>query len=211
MRLSALNMLILVGASACATGPQANFVVNPAVDLSDYATFAWIADDPQLSEPPAYSRKNDDRIENAIVSTLSTKGYVFIDDRSEADFVVGYSVGLRNNLKLSAAPDYFGANWSHASGYLPTGGEKVPGRELGAPDAFWDGVHKDYGATVSKGRPEARLTVDIFDVRSKAPAWQGSVEKEVTQHDRENADDTINRAVAKLFANFPDSETIKGE
>lgn len=211
MRFAFLSMLLLVGLSACATGPKASFVGNPEIEISDYETFAWIADDPQLSEPPEYSRKHDDRIEKAILSALTAKGYVFLADRSEADFVVGYSVGFRKNLKLSSAPEYFGANWVHAAGYLPPGGEKVPGRELGVPDSFWEGIHKDYGTTVANDRPEATLTVDIFDVESKTPAWQGSVEKEVTQHDRENADETINAAIAKLFSKFPSNRAIKGD
>ena len=199
-----LFILLLTGVlAACASGAKTNFVLNPDVALDSYQSFSWVADDPQLSEPPDYSRKNDDRIEEAITAVLTEKGYLFVADRDKADFVVGYSVGIRKNLKLSAAPDYFGANWSHASGYIPPGGDRIPGRELGVPDSFWQGIHKDYGAVIESGRREGTLTVDVFDVDTKNPAWQGSIEKEITQHDRENATESFNDAISKLFEPFP--------
>lgn len=187
----------------CATGANTSFVENPQVDFTAYERFSWIADEPRLTERPAYGAKNDERIENAIVAALEAKGYRFVADRDEANFVIGYSVGIRDNLKSTAAPEYFGANWTHAAEYLPPTGDKIPGRPTGAPDSFWDGIHKDYGATIEKGRPEGRLTIDLFDVGTKQPAWQGSIEKKVTQHDREHATEAFNKAIAKLFAPFP--------
>ena len=198
---------IIALAAACASAPATTHVANPDTAFNDYRSFSWIADEPRLSERPEYSARNDDRIEYAIISALQSKGYRFIADRDAADFVIGYSVGVRNNLKATAAPEYFGANWSHASQYIPPDGRRDPAGELGLPDEFWKGVHKDYGATLEKGRPKGTLTIDIFDVRTKTPAWQGVVQKEITQHDRENADEAFNAAIAKLFEPFPSRAT----
>ncbi len=197
--------------SACAGSGKYSFVDNPEINFDNYRHFSWIAGDPQMSERPDYSARNDDRIENAIVSALETKGYVFVADRNEADFVVGYSVGIRKNVKLEAAPDYYGGNWVHASKYATPAGSRNTTLEIWGPEAFWEGINVDYGATIEKGRPEGTLTIDIFDVRSKTPAWQGIVEKEITQQDRKNATDAFNAAITKVFAPFPINRTIQGD
>ncbi len=191
--------------AACASAPKVDYAATPGADFSDYQTFSWVADDPQITERPGYSRKNDDRIEAAIVASLEDKGYVFVAEREAADFTVGYGVVIHNNVKTSGGSEYYGANWNHASGYLRVGGERLPTSEIGAPNDFWTGIHRDAGATVQDGRPEATLTIEIFDMSASSSVWRGYASKKITQHDRENPNEIIRTAVTSVFKSFPDN------
>jgi hypothetical protein len=121
------------------------------------------------------------KIQDAIRSELERKGYSFTENRDEADFVVAYTVGTRENIRTSHYPVGYHGSW----------GWHVPGSYYYIRE------------TTEHRYTEGTLGVDIFDNESKKPVWHGWAEKTITESDRADPSSVIREGVAKLFESFP--------
>jgi hypothetical protein len=67
------------------------------------------------------------------------------------------------------------------------------------------GAWTGYRATFAPGERinEGTLGVHVVDRRSNRLAWEGIVNDRVTEAMKENPDETINRLIARIFAEFP--------
>jgi len=182
-------VLILALLGACATTFQATFDHDSSNNFSNYQTFAWISKNPmrigQGSATP--NPLLEPRIMSALEKALVAKGYRLVADSTSADFVVSFTIGSREDIKVDSYPSMAG------------------GVGYGRPGHWrWGGAYYGYGTeTTVRQYTKGMLAVDIFDVNDRRPVWHGVASKTVNDSDRENMQETIDAAVDAIVAGFP--------
>ncbi|MGI9202694.1 MAG: DUF4136 domain-containing protein [Woeseiaceae bacterium] len=171
---------------ACATGFQATHDRDPGHDFSGYQTFAWISANPMTAG--ATNRINNPMLEPRIMASvdraLRAKGYEKQFQAENADFVLSFTVGSRDQIKIDSYPTMSGGYASY------------PRR--------WGGAYYGYGTQTSvRQYTEGMLAIDVFDVKERKPVWHGYASKRISAADRRDADTTINAAVDAILEGFP--------
>ena len=93
-------------------------------------------------------------------------------------------------------------------------------REERTLDTFYDGIGGGWRWRWGGGFRSATTTVtiyevgtlviDVFDAMTKDPLWRGTASKTVSENPQTNTE-TLNRAVEKMFRNFPPSGRTKAK
>jgi len=183
LHLQLKHLLGVVVLCAFATGCESISTTtdhDAAFNFSGYRTFSWISNSPLVSRAPETSPLAEGRIENAVKSDLTQKGFVFVADPTKADFVIAFSVGSRQQVRVTSNP--------YAAGY-------------GAGPYMWGRPY--YQDIDVREYTQGRLAIDIFDVKLKQPVWHGHGTKSITAADQKNAEELINKAVAAILKSFP--------
>ncbi len=178
-----LVLVLAAAAGGCSTIRSGSHVDETA-DFSDYRSWSWIADDPHVAadEIPV-SPLTHAKIREAISEQLRIKGYEFAAERESADFVVSYTVGRRDKLRVSSWPVAYRGPWGwHVAG-----------------SRYYVREYEEHVYT------EGSLSVDVFDALSRQPVWHGWAEKSVTERDRQDPTEVIRDGVARLLEPFPRS------
>ncbi len=173
---------ILVG--ACATISTGSHY-DEHHNFVGYHTFSWIAANPYVKaideEPAKVNPLTQLKIERALRAELESRGYVFVDDKEVADFVLGYTVGTRQKVNIESYPSMYRGYWGWHS----------------YNDVYFSHEYREYSYD------QGTLGVDVFDGKSHQPVWHGWATKTVTASDREDPSQTIIKAVALIFDKFP--------
>ena len=176
-------LLLLVGTlSACATIKTGSHF-DATTNFAAYKSFSWIDNEPYISAPSAIpvDALSKSMIKAEIQAQLERLGYTFTDSRNNADFVVAYTIGTRDEIRVNSYPSNYRGYW----------GWHVPYSYYYFHDIS---VH-----TYTTGT----LGVDIFDNKSGKPVWHGWAEKTVTDSDRSNPGPAIKAGVGGIFESFP--------
>ena len=176
-----------LGLAGCASGFKATYDADPSHDFGGYQTFAWISANPmivgQTNRMP--NPLLEPRIMAAFESGLAAKGFRKLDDPEAADFVLSFTVGSREEIKVNSYPaTYAGYGYRGAWG--------------------WGGPY--YGmATETQVRQyqKGMLALDVFDVKEHRPVFHAVAEKSITDSDRKKMDETIQAAVDAVLQAFP--------
>jgi hypothetical protein len=177
-----LRLLWLAGAFAllagCETTPltaQSDFSAD--TDFAAYRSFGWISTHPLAFADPSTSPQFEGRAMTAISEILREKGYRFEEDAAKADFVVSFSLGARDAIRVNNYPTQRSNVWeSDAQAQQP--------------------------ADV-RTYTEGTLAIDLFDVKRRQPVWHGWVVKTISAADRANATSVVRDVVAAILAKFP--------
>lgn len=184
-------VLVLALLGACASTFKATHDHDSNNDFSNYQTFAWISKNP-MKVGKGVTTPNpllEPRITSALEKGLVAKGYKWVADASSADFVLSFTIGSRDEIKVDTYP-------SMSAGY----GGAYPSHWR------WGGAYYGYGTETSvRQYTKGMLAVDIFDVKDRRPVWHGVASKTINESDRENMDETIKAAVDAILAGFPPS------
>ena len=185
------SLAALFALMGCASTIDTTYDHDPANDFSGYQSFAWISTNPMKLGHSARVPNPllESRIMSAIETSLGKKGYVFVHEPKDADFVASFTVGSREEIRVDSYP-------SMSAGY----GVAYP-RHWG-----WGGMY--YGvATETEVRQytEGMLAIDIFDVKERRPVWHGVATKRISESDRDDVGATIKSAVDAILAGFPPS------
>ncbi|MDH4124913.1 MAG: DUF4136 domain-containing protein [Gammaproteobacteria bacterium] len=172
---------VLVGCSTISTGAHYDETTN----FGAYKTFSWIGASPYVTaandSEPAVSPLTRSKIEAALRAGLEAKGYQFVEQDGQADFVLAYTIGTRQEISIDSYPaPYYGAWGWHVRG-----------------------SHYYVNEVSAHSYTRGTLGVDIFDADSKQPVWHGWAEKTITDDDRKDPSAAINAAVTKLLEAFP--------
>ena len=111
---------------------------------------------------------------NAAQAALIAKGFTFVEDRKDADFVVSFTMGARDKIRVNNYP-------VHYRGPTPW--------EWGAP------YHTEVDV---RNYTEGTLAIDIFDVQARSPVWHGWAVRTISTADRRNPTPIINDVVANM-------------
>ncbi len=178
---------------ACASGFKATYDHDAEQDFSTYQSFAWISAHPMKVGATAGAANPllEPRIMSAISDALTAKGYEKVAKAKSADFVLSFTVGSREKIRVNSYPTM-------------AGGYRAYGRH---PD-HWGWGHAYYGQgteTTVREYTQGMLAVDVFDVKERRPVWHGVATKSISESDREDSAATIKAAVDAVLAGFPPS------
>jgi hypothetical protein len=186
-RKSILQSLLLGGTllalGACSLPVRTD--INPNLSVTSCHTYAF-ADEhvANTDQPSAFGNPlNAERLRQAIEANMSARGLQKAADRKSADCVVGYAMGTRQVFD-----DYygnFGIGWGWGGGWGHRG---------------WGGGFGYDGPYV---RDETRISVDLFDAKSRVPIWHASVSQSVAELTGPHAVERINAATTAIFTKFP--------
>lgn len=169
-------MVALVVLAACTT----TATTTPHV-VSDYernAQFSTFHNFALMARPQAniQSALVEQRTYDAIRAELTSKGFTYVSDPAQADFVVDFSVGTQDRLDPKSYPTNFVSPWD-------------PGAWGNEADIRW--------------YQQGSLAIVAFDVRSRRAVWRGMAEKELSRSDIEHSERPIREAVTAVLADFP--------
>lgn len=181
-----LSLALMTG---CASTFEASYDHDPANDFTKYQSFAWISKNPMKvgKTVGAVNPLLEPRISSALEKALVAKGYKYVIEPKNADFVVSFTVGSREEIRVDSYP-------SMSAGY----GMAHPGH--------WGWGSMYYGVSTEtsvRQYTEGMLAVDIFDVKERRPVWHGVATKRISEADRDDAAATIQAAVDAILAGFP--------
>ena len=186
-RKSILQSLLLGGTllalGACSLPVRTD--INPNLSVTSCHTYAF-ADEhvANTDQPSAFGNPlNAERLRQAIEANMSARYIQKAADRKSADCVVGYAMGTRQVFD-----DYygsFGVGWGWGGGW----GYRGWGGGIG-----YDGPYV---------RDETRISVDLFDAKSRVPIWHASVSQSVAELTGPHAVERINAATTAIFTKFP--------
>lgn len=176
--------------SGCATATVGKVDWDREVDFSVYKSYAWISDDPLIvaeGTTEVVSPLTKRRVTVAVERELTAKAYDRITNPDEAEFVLSFTIGTRDKIRIDSYPDpylryawrWYDPHWPHWSWYYE-------GRR-----------------TITRTYTEGTLAIDIFDGTSNIPVWHGWATRNVRGSDIKNPEAAINEAVAAILANFP--------
>lgn len=171
----------IVGCASISTGAHYDETAN----FSTYKSFTWISEQPMISAQPdsgqVISPLTQAKIQQAIQSGFEQKGYTFVSNRDQADIVIAYTVGTRQEIRIDSYPaPYYGPWGWHVRG-----------------SHYYVREYDAHSYTMGT------LGVDVFDAATKQPVWHGWAEKSVTSGDRKDPTQVINAAVEKMLESFP--------
>ena len=183
---------------ACATPIKSTIDQAANTDFSAYDTYAWISEEPYVSATAGSqlaSSLNHQRVRNSIEQELKAKGYRKVD-AAEADFVLGFSLGTRDRVRVQHYYDTFGYYYAYPGRFSRFGSINRFGFGGGFP-AVTQSIQ-----TITEGT----LAVDVFDNQSREAIWHGMATKSLTGDP--NGAALIAEAVAALIGPLPDSMMI---
>lgn len=191
--MSLKNCLIIAGLTAmlgaCASTFQATHDYDPEKDFGDYRYYAWISENPMKIGPSTRINNPlvEERVMDAVEQRLDAQGYQKVIEPRSADFVLSFTVGSREEIRVDSYP-----SMSASVGY-------------GYPRHWgWGGMYYGVSTETSvRQYTQGMLAIDIFDVEERRPVWHGVAEKRISESDREDAVGTIQAAVDALLAGFP--------
>ena len=177
LRIQTIVAIAFAAISAGCSSISTTHDFNPAVDFDGYKTFSWVTSHPLVAAPVGTNPLLEDQIEQTARDLLVAKGYRYVDDRTKADFVVGFGLGATDKVRIDSYPANYRGTWHW------------PG-----PSAQQTNVRQFI---------EGRLTVDIFDVATEQPAWHGSATKNITAKDQTDSRPAIRVVLTAILAKFP--------
>ena len=168
--------------SGCATPLQVGSDYDRSATFRNYHTFMVMQREHRGLENPLNPLVAA-RVEDAIRTDLSQKGYVETSDPQAADLMIDFTIGSRERTDITSyPPPYRGWGW----------GER----------RWWGGPYWGDPVDVHQYR-EGTLSVDVFDAHSHRPVWHGWAKKELSDDDIEHSTGPVQSAVAAVLAKFP--------
>jgi Domain of unknown function (DUF4136) len=181
--------VLALAVSGCASTFKAQYDHDPEQDFSKYHKFAWISEHPmkiaETVNPP--SPLLEGRIMKALEAGLAEKGFEKADDPADADIVISFTIGSRENIRVDSYPDM---TFGYGMGYPAHWGW---GASYYCCQTNTQVTHYNTGT----------LAVDIFDESERRPVWHGHASKSITDTDRKNVDATVKAAVDAILDGFP--------
>jgi hypothetical protein len=168
---------LILAASACATGPKVRVDMDPGTNMRAYKTFAFF--EPVATDNSPNTSGLSPRLKQATRAQLERLGYVYAE--SEPDLRVNFFLTLSAKEEVVPTDGYYAYRVNRY------------GTWTGYP--YLDVVEYTEGT----------LTADLVEEKRKQLVWQGLAEGVVKEESLKNPGPTIDRVVAQIFSNFPNS------
>ena len=172
----AASLLISVVLAGCAAGPDLRVNADPDADFAAMRSFGFMQE--LGTDGPGGRTMLSARLSAATTRELTARGLQFLSNNP--DVLVNFFANVQSGMQRSDSPFFV-----------------MPVANYGA----WPG----YRASFAPGEriDEGTLGVHIVDRRSNRLVWEGIAKDRVTEAMLENPDETINRLVEQIFAEFP--------
>jgi hypothetical protein len=176
-RLVAVGVMALL-AAGCASGPEVRGDFDPAADFGRFRTFGFVEQ--------AGTDRSDARslttllLQNAAAREMEARGYVRSDT---PDLVINFDGRLEERVDIQSRPtSTMGPTWGYR----------------GWPGSTWGGTE-----VTTRRYNVGTLVVDLVDLQQRQMVFQGTAQGTVSRDMQRNREQTINDAVARIFAKFP--------
>jgi hypothetical protein len=175
-------VLAAVGLLAgCAGGPDIRADFDPATDFGRFRTFGFVE---QAGTDTSDARTLATlQLQNAAAREMEARGYVRSD---KPDLVINFHGRVEERVDIQSRPSpSMGPAWGYRGW-------------AGGPRGGWGGTE-----VTTRRYNVGTLVVDVVDLERRQMVFQGIAQGTVTQDMRRNREQTINDAVAQVFAKFP--------
>lgn len=180
--LCAITALLL---AAC-SGPVVRYDYDKSVNLANYhaARMDNLVSDVHEGGKAFQNPFNEQRLKDAVSREFAARGIAIADDAHAEDCYVVISIGTRRAVEPENRSSVrFGFGF----------GTWRPG--FGSSVYVMDDPWTYYR--------EGRVTIDLFDSKTKKVLWHASAEEDLTYLTQDNAEQRINKVVTAMFAKFP--------
>ena len=169
----------IVALTAC-SGITVTSDWDPAVDFSQFQTFAILDEGPPPGNP-----LTDRRIRAAIVANLSSKGFRHVDTPDAADLAIGFQVTTDERTSYHTVH----SGWGSAG--------------FGRRRSHWGGS-MGVSRTTQWNYTVGTLVIAVFEARDKELVWEasGSSMKNPSRNP-EQSEQRTNEKVRKIMRDFP--------
>ena len=168
--------------TACQTaGVRTDF--DPAAPFTSYRTYSWLPSEVPRGMNPLMFR----RVKDAIDRSLAARGY---SQATPGDFAITFTIDERDRVHA----DDYGSGW---------GGYGWGGWGWGGCCWGWGGWGPGWGypAVDIYTTTQRSIIIDVYDAKTRAPAWHGVVKRE-SYSDRVDYS-KLDKAVDRVLAQFP--------
>jgi hypothetical protein len=172
--------IALMTMTACASSPR--IITNSAPDFSvaNYQTFGFLQ--PLSSDRGDVRTLLSTHLIDAATRELEMSGLRLSEDNP--DVLVNFVVSTRETIQSRPSSS---VGMHHGRGRYGT----------------WGGYSMSMSTTEIVQRTEGTIDVDIIDASRKQLVWEGAAVGRVTDSTRQNLQETVNRAISDIFAQFP--------
>jgi hypothetical protein len=149
-------------------------------DFSNYQSFAWISRKPLVISAAAGANPAlEGVLKEEVRANLTRRGFRYVSDPEQADFVVGFTVGSHSTMRTTVYSQHYKSSW------------RVGGMSYTQVGVF------DQDST------EAGLVIDVFDQAKAEKKWMGWAIQELTMNDRRFLQETVHGLVQVILEHFP--------
>ena len=167
--------------TACAsTGPRIVSNSAPGVDLMQFQTFGFLQ--PLSTDQGTTRTIISTHLMESTARELEMAG--FRRDDQAPDLLVNFFVSTRETISTRPST---GATIHHSRGRYN----------------MWSGYSFSTSTTEIVQRVEGTIDVDLIDRERNMLVWEGAATGRVTDRTRRNLEETVDRAIADIFAEFP--------
>ncbi|MEP1097027.1 MAG: DUF4136 domain-containing protein [Cyclobacteriaceae bacterium] len=181
-----LGLLVLT-VSACSSVKVLSDYDSKA-EFKNYKTFEIAPPQEDLPSDPVINQLNGQRVTAAIINQMESRGYELT---SNADLVVNIFVKVENRTEQTTT--YDGPYFPYRMNYWYYG--------YWGYYNYW-GPGWGYSTVRVRDYKEGTLVVDLVDAKTKKLVWHGVAIGDPDNF-RKKAEERINNAIEKLFAEFP--------
>jgi hypothetical protein len=181
MAMRAFPLIAALLLTAC----QSHYVrsdFDPAAPFTTYRTYSWLPSDAPRGMNPLMFR----RVKETIDRSLAARGYA---QASPGDFAITFTIGEKDRLHA----DDYGAGWGGWGGW-----------GWGGWGYGWGPYYPNVDIYTTT---ERSIVIDVYDARTRAPAWHGVVKRESYSDRVDYA--RLDRAVDAVLAQFPPQPGVR--
>jgi len=181
--------------SGCASTPSVYSDFDPRHDFTAHKNFTWVHNPPMLraGDYPV-SALAEGAITAAIKAELEAKGYSYVEQEEQADFSVVYTMGARDNIKITRhySPYYsHHRDWGWGAYYFPY----FVNFPFGRDSWFYDDIDEYTQGTIA---------LDIFSTANKQPIWHTKAKKRLTKKELDRPEKGAQEIAKSLLKHFPE-------
>ena len=174
-------VLLILAWSGGAAAQKVAVGYDKSADFSTFATYSWAQPDPAPARPVLYAS-----VVGSVDYQLKTKSLQVKD--SEGDLLLVASGGIDFGINNAAATPMF-ATYSGPPPYLNS--------------TMWTGYSGINGSLTAQYVPSGSMALSFIERKSNKVLWSGTVTEKLDQSNPKKSLALIDKAVAKLLANFP--------
>ena len=169
---------ILLVLGGCTSAPVGFSDFDVETDFSGFRSFAWVPDRALVSASPnPVNPALEPTLKQEVRSYLTGRGFRYVSNPDDADFVIGFAVGGTPTVRTTAFTD----NYRQVRIFGPSRSAEV----------------------VNQESTEGGLVIDLFESESGQKKWMGWSQTEVTMGDQVNLTPLIRQLVGIILGHFP--------
>lgn len=177
--------VVLLGSLGCTARPVGYSDFDPETDFTRFQSFAWTPGKVLVvATPNPVNPSLESVLKEETRDYLARRGYRFVTDPAQADFVVGFSVGGTPTVNTANFTD----NYRQV---------RIIGQSRDAE-------------TVTQESTEAGLVIDLYDRPSGRKKWMGWSVTEVTRSDQVNLRPAVRELIGIILEHFPPEVPAQG-